>query len=151
MADRSDVPVQIVRLGQTCGDRNGYWNEVEWFPSMVKSALSTHCLPDIDGVSSFSSRSRDAVDAYSITQGAAFLTNDSAARALVEMRASPETILHLTHPRPARLRTLISAIADDLDVIVVPYSIWINALLSSAQSISEGLSHFEVWSLPGIC
>jgi thioester reductase-like protein len=40
----------IVRLGQLTGDINGLWNEREWFPSMVKSALVVKCLPNIDGV-----------------------------------------------------------------------------------------------------
>lgn len=40
----------IVRLGQLTGDTNGLWNEREWFPSMVKSALVVKCLPNIDGV-----------------------------------------------------------------------------------------------------
>ena len=45
------VPVQVVRLGQTCGGRGGHWNETEWFPVIVKSALEAGCLPDVDGVS----------------------------------------------------------------------------------------------------
>ena len=53
MAHTTDVPVQIVRLGQTCGDRNGHWNETEWLPIVVKSALSVGCLPDMDGVSAY--------------------------------------------------------------------------------------------------
>lgn len=36
-----------VRIGQLCGDRNGHWNEKEWFPSIVKSALYVKCLPDV--------------------------------------------------------------------------------------------------------
>ena len=50
LARNTDVPVQIVRLGQVCGDQNGYWNEAEWFPTIVKSAALTRCLPDVDGV-----------------------------------------------------------------------------------------------------
>jgi thioester reductase-like protein len=42
----------IVRLGQLTGSGNGYWNQREWFPSMVKSAvMSLNCLPNLDGVS----------------------------------------------------------------------------------------------------
>ena len=47
VAERHAVPLTIVRLGQVCGDRLGHWNEKEWFPALVKSALSTHCLPDL--------------------------------------------------------------------------------------------------------
>ena len=40
----------VMRLGHVAGDRMGYWNEREWFPALVKSALFTRCLPDVDGV-----------------------------------------------------------------------------------------------------
>ena len=62
VAARTNVPIQIVRLAQICGDRNGYWNDAEWFPAMVKSASLTRCLPDIDGV-----RCLDGVSCYVIS------------------------------------------------------------------------------------
>lgn len=40
----------VMRLGQVAGDRLGYWNEREWFPALVKSALFQKCLPDLEGV-----------------------------------------------------------------------------------------------------
>jgi thioester reductase-like protein len=40
----------IVRLGQLTGDANGSWNEREWFPSMVKSAFTVKCLPNLNAV-----------------------------------------------------------------------------------------------------
>jgi thioester reductase-like protein len=40
----------IVRLGQLTGDENGSWNEREWFPAMVRSAVTAKCLPNLDGV-----------------------------------------------------------------------------------------------------
>lgn len=40
----------VMRLGQVAGDRLGHWNEREWFPSLVKSALYQKCLPKHDGV-----------------------------------------------------------------------------------------------------
>ena len=47
------TPLQpiIVRLGQLTGGGNDYWNQREWFPSMVKSAGALNCLPDLHGVS----------------------------------------------------------------------------------------------------
>ena len=50
VAERTDVPTIIVRLGQVSGDKTGHWNEREWFPALVKSAQFTHCLPNVDGV-----------------------------------------------------------------------------------------------------
>jgi thioester reductase-like protein len=50
-AERTALRPVVVRLGQVCGDGNGTWNEKEWFPSLVKSALTLGCLPSVDGVS----------------------------------------------------------------------------------------------------
>ena len=51
---QTDMHAIIVRLGQVASDRLGYWNEKEWFPALVKTALHQRCLPDIDGVMSLS-------------------------------------------------------------------------------------------------
>ena len=45
IADKINLPMTAVRLGQVSGDRLGHWNEKEWFPAVVKSAMFTHCLP----------------------------------------------------------------------------------------------------------
>jgi thioester reductase-like protein len=50
-AERTALRPVVVRLGQVCGDGNGTWNKNEWFPSLVKSALTLRCLPSLDGVS----------------------------------------------------------------------------------------------------
>lgn len=50
-AERTPLRPVVVRLGQVCGEGNGAWNEMEWFPSLVKSALRLNCLPSLDGVS----------------------------------------------------------------------------------------------------
>lgn len=40
-----------VRLGQVAGSlTTGYWNPVEHFPTMIKSAQTLGSLPDIQGV-----------------------------------------------------------------------------------------------------
>ena len=48
---RAGLHTVVVRLGQVAGDRMGYWNEREWFPSLVKTALFQKCLPQHNGVS----------------------------------------------------------------------------------------------------
>ena len=50
VAERASIPTVIVRLGQISGDITGHWNEREWFPTLVKSAEFTKCLPDVEGV-----------------------------------------------------------------------------------------------------
>ncbi|KAI0749979.1 male sterility protein-domain-containing protein [Daedaleopsis nitida] len=124
IAESTNVSIQIVRLAQICGHRDGYWNSDEWFPAMVKSAFLTNCLPDIDGE-------------------AAFVPNDPAARALIEMRTSPEVILHLVHPRPPRLRTLFASVGEELGMPLVPYDEWVGALSRSARSMAAELSRAE--------
>jgi thioester reductase-like protein len=49
-AERTALRPVVVRLGQVCGEGNGTWNEKEWFPSLVKSALTLGCLPSLNGV-----------------------------------------------------------------------------------------------------
>ena len=50
VTERRGVHTIVMRLGQVAGDKKGYWNEREWFPSLVKSALFQKCLPQHDGV-----------------------------------------------------------------------------------------------------
>ena len=50
VAQKTDLHAITMRLGQVTGDKLGYWNEKEWFPSLVKTALYQHCLPDMEGV-----------------------------------------------------------------------------------------------------
>ncbi|RPD79527.1 acetyl-CoA synthetase-like protein [Lentinus tigrinus ALCF2SS1-7] len=113
VSEHKGIPTTIVRLGQVCGNRLGHWNEKEWFPAMIKSALFTHSLPDVDGTASF-------IPSY------------PAARALVEMRNSTSPILHLVHPRPVSWHALITPIAAELRIPLVPYSTWLSALERSA-------------------
>ncbi|KAM5540045.1 hypothetical protein V8D89_006185 [Ganoderma adspersum] len=108
-AEQHNVPISIVRLGQVCGDRSGYWNEKEWFPAMIKSALSIRCLPNLKAVVSF-------------------IPSHPSARAFVEMRNSPSLVLHLSHPRPVPWRSLMVPIAEELGVPLVPFSDWLTSL-----------------------
>ncbi|KAI1792211.1 acetyl-CoA synthetase-like protein [Ganoderma leucocontextum] len=109
VADKANVPTTTVRLGQVSGDKLGHWNEKEWFPAVVKSAVFTRCLPgDMNEV--------------------AFILSYPAARAFVEMRKSSARTLHLVHPRPVAWKAIIAPIAQELDVPLVPYSEWLAAL-----------------------
>ena len=49
--EKAGLKTVAARLGQVCGGYNGYWNEREWFPAVVKSALHVKCLPSLEGVS----------------------------------------------------------------------------------------------------
>ncbi|KAM5532280.1 hypothetical protein V8D89_014038 [Ganoderma adspersum] len=118
VGERASIPSIVVRLGQISGDKTGHWNEREWFPALVKSAVLTRCLPDVEGEASF------------------FLSYP-AARAFVEMRSSPESILHLVHPHPVSWHDLITPIARELGVPLVPYTTWLPALERSAEGSED--------------
>lgn len=49
-AAETDLKPTVVRLGQIAHTPDGYWNEREWFPLIIKSAQSIKCLPDLPGV-----------------------------------------------------------------------------------------------------
>ncbi|PIL34373.1 hypothetical protein GSI_03148 [Ganoderma sinense ZZ0214-1] len=114
VTERRGVHTVVMRLGQVTGDKTGYWNEREWFPSLVKSALFQKCLPEHDG---------------KVTWFPAY----EAAKAFTEMRHSPEPIVHLVHPRPVSWQSLLEPIAKELNVPLVPYTQWLSALESSVE------------------
>ncbi|KAM5540085.1 hypothetical protein V8D89_006225 [Ganoderma adspersum] len=116
---RTGIHTVVVRLGQVAGDRMGYWNEREWFPSLVKTALFQKCLPQRDGK-------------------VAWFPAYEGARAFAEMRYSTEPILHLVHPRPVAWNEMISPIARALDVPLVPYQTWLSMLEGSMDEGSTG-------------
>jgi Male sterility protein len=94
-ADRTPLRPVVVRLGQVCGEGNGTWNEKEWFPSLVKSALRLDCLPSLDGVSEV----LIAVTALSlIGRLDCFLDHSARCR-----RSDTRDVAHLPHTRRTHL------------------------------------------------
>ncbi|KAI0332229.1 acetyl-CoA synthetase-like protein [Cubamyces sp. BRFM 1775] len=112
------VHTVVMRLGQVSGNRVGYWNEKEWFPSLVKSALFQRCLPDVEG-------------------SVAWIPGYESAKAFTEMRHSPEPIVHLVHPTPVPWHTLIAPIAAELGVPLVSFDSWLRALQGSLARASD--------------
>ncbi|CCM01516.1 uncharacterized protein FIBRA_03572 [Fibroporia radiculosa] len=97
----SELRPVVVRVGQVCGDRRGYWNEREWFPSLVKSA-TVSWIPAYD-----------------------------AGQVLGQMRDSIHPVLHLAHPRRVSWNSVITPIAEHLGVPLVTYEEWVSALQQS--------------------
>lgn len=102
-----------VRLGQVAGSKtSGYWNHMEHFAFMIKSAQTLRALPDFDGVLSWTP------------------VNDVAA-ALGELLVSdtqPYPIYHIDNPVRQPWREMIPVLAEALDIPrdrVVPFSEWI--------------------------
>lgn len=61
---------------------------------------------------------------------------DIAAAAVVEMRKAPTGFLHLVHPRPVYMSTIIQPVARVFDVPVVPYKVWLSKLETRQESQS---------------
>ena len=120
-----------VRVGQLCGPENGYWNEHEWFPSLVKSAQHVGCLPTVDGVSQRSPLQHSYADVFA--QNVTWLPLDAAALALIQMRHSDQAVLHLVHPRGAPWNSFVEPIARRLQVPLVPYHEWLGAMEQSLR------------------
>ncbi|KAH9000656.1 acetyl-CoA synthetase-like protein [Lactarius hatsudake] len=100
-AERTALRPVVVRLGQVCGDGSGTWNESEWFPSLLKSAITLGCLPSVDG-------------------SVGWITAPDAAAAMLEMsRVDTQPgahTLHVAHPRGVPFNTLIAPLASSLNV-----------------------------------
>lgn len=127
-AERTALRPVVVRLGQVCGDGSGTWNESEWFPSLVKSALTLGCLPSVDG-----------------TVG--WITAPDAAAAMLEMsrvdlQPGAHT-LHVAHPRGVPFNTLIAPMASSLGVPLVPYPDWLSKL-AAAHKLTQSYSAAEL-------
>ena len=53
------------------------------------------------------------------------------------MRNSPHSVLHLIHPKPVPWNSLIRPIAEELQVPLVPYQEWLNALQAEIHDTLE--------------
>jgi thioester reductase-like protein len=49
-AQKTSLRPVVVRCGQLSGAKNGFWNEREWFPALVRSGQVLGCFPRIQGV-----------------------------------------------------------------------------------------------------
>ena len=68
-----------------------------------------------------------------------FIPSYPAAHAFTEMRkSSPGSILHLVHPRPVPWRKVITPIAEELEVPIVPFAKWHTALEQFASGKGAG-------------
>ncbi|KAL8746209.1 MAG: hypothetical protein Q9184_007775 [Pyrenodesmia sp. 2 TL-2023] len=102
-----------VRLGQVAGSKtSGYWNHLEHFSFMVKSAQTLKALPDFDGLLSWT-----PVDEVAATMSELLLSD-----------GDPFPIYHIDNPVRQQWRDMIPVLAEALDVPLnrlVPFAEWI--------------------------
>ncbi|KIM78762.1 hypothetical protein PILCRDRAFT_10982 [Piloderma croceum F 1598] len=107
----------VIRVGQICGGPNGFWNEKEWLPFLIRSSVHIKCLPASE-------------------QKVSWIPLAGAAKAIAEMRFASAQFVHLAHPRPVPWSTVFDAFCSLLTVPLVPYSEWLSRLEESGQSAS---------------
>jgi len=87
----------VVRVGQLCGAANGYWKEHEWFPILIRSAITFDQFPQAEG----------HVD---------WLLTADAAKAICETlytQEIPRAPLHLVHPNPVTWNAIIGHVIQN--------------------------------------
>jgi thioester reductase-like protein len=105
----------VVRLGQVAGSRtSGYWNHMEHFAFLVKSAQTLRAIPDFDGVLSWTP------------------VNDVAG-ALVDLALREDTtelypVYHIDNPVGQPWKEMVALLADSLDIPrdrIIPFKEWL--------------------------
>jgi len=102
-----------VRLGQVAGSStSGYWNTQEHLSFLVKSSQTLRCLPDFDGILSWTP----------VDQVAGILSD-----LLLQSASIPHSIYHIDNPVRQAWRDMVRTWATALDISqksIVPYSEW---------------------------
>jgi thioester reductase-like protein len=121
-AQKSGVPVTIVRAGQLAGPSDGRseWNRHEWVPSLVLSSMAMGMLPDRLG-------NLDEVD---------WVPMDWAAKSVWEVATAKNTmgatVAHVVNPETiswsALVPTIRSTVGREKKMKIVSYEEWIDEL-----------------------
>ncbi|EKM52278.1 uncharacterized protein PHACADRAFT_211550 [Phanerochaete carnosa HHB-10118-sp] len=114
------LQTQVVRLGQLTGGAGGCWDTKEWVPALVRTSIFLKCLPRLSG-------------------DAQWLPLDCAAAAIIEARDAPHDILHLVHPDPVPLSSMMEMISEELSLQLCSYDEWLGMLEkhAAADAIDE--------------
>ncbi|KAL6298078.1 polyketide synthase [Sparassis latifolia] len=117
----------VVRVGQLSGGANGAWKTAEWFPAMISASVALGCLPMASG-------------------NISWLPVDVAARALIDMLDTAQSVLHLRHPTPMSISTVVPLFSECLGLPIVSYAEWFSRLkagLARRETEAKGLAGLE--------
>ncbi|KDQ07667.1 hypothetical protein BOTBODRAFT_166803 [Botryobasidium botryosum FD-172 SS1] len=114
-SERTALRGVVIRIGQLCGGSNGSWNQSEWIPSIIRSGEVLGALPQAEG-------------------DVSWLPASVAAVAIVEMRNSPYTTLHLAHPRRTPWSLIFEYAAKSIGAELISFPEWFARLEASLQS-----------------
>ncbi|KAM0140952.1 hypothetical protein ACHAO1_002078 [Botrytis cinerea] len=146
-AARGGARAYALRIGQIVGDRdNGFWNEAEFVPSMIRSALSMKALPIFHENCSWI-----PVD----TLATAILEIDEKLKSLPRPCAidstNPPIVYNMVNPATFTWESLLGELSTaGLDFKAIPFGDWLQKLRESAANGQEEqnpavklLDHFE--------
>ncbi|KAH6663644.1 hypothetical protein B0J14DRAFT_682919 [Halenospora varia] len=134
-AARAGAHAYVLRIGQVAGDSiNGVWNDKEFIPLMIRSALTLKALPDL--------RERCLwlpVDILATTILQLSQTLKKSRHPLgYEPDVNPEIFYNLLNPRPFQWSSLLTELSEaGLKFDTVPFMDWMEKLQESATHGDE--------------
>ena len=147
-AARSGARSYVLRIGQIVGDlRSGVWNDNEYVPSMIRSALSMKALPALNENCSWI-----PVDTLATAILEVSSTVRSAPKPCAIDGTNPPVIYNMCNPHSFSWNDLLERVREaGLDFETVPYGDWMQLLRDSAAKGDEEqnpavklLDHFEL-------
>ena len=147
-AVRSGARSYVLRIGQVVGDlRSGCWNDNEYVPSMIRSALSMKALPALDEKCSWIPVDTLATAILEISR-----TLRSAPRPSAINSGNPPVIYNMCNPHLFSWDQLLEEVQKaGVEFEKVPYDDWMQLLRESASKGDEKqnpavklLDHFEL-------
>ena len=147
-AARSGARSYVLRIGQIVGDlQSGFWNDNEYVPSMIRSALSMKALPALNENCSWIPVDTLATAILEVSR-----TVQSAPKPCAIDGTNPPVVYNMCNPHVFSWDQLLEKVRRaGLEFKTVPYGDWMQLLRKSASNGDEErnpavklLDHFEL-------
>lgn len=147
-ASRSGARSYVLRIGQIVGDlQSGFWNDNEYVPLMIRSALSMKALPALNENCSWIPVDTLATAILEVSR-----TVQSAPKPCAIDSTNPPVVYNMCNPHLFSWDQLLEKVREaGLEFETVPYGDWMQLLRSSASNGDEEqnpavklLDHFEL-------
>lgn len=147
-AARRGARSYVLRIGQIVGNlQSGFWNDNEYVPSMIRSALSMKALPALDENCSWIPVDTLATAILEVSE-----TLQSAPKPCVVDSINPPVVYNMCNPHLFSWDQLLEKLREaGLEFETVPYGDWMQLLRNTAANGDEEqipavklLDHFEL-------
>ena len=147
-AARSGARSYVLRIGQIVGDlQSGFWNDSEYVPSMVRSALSMKSLPALNENCSWIPVDTLATAILEVSK-----TVQSAPKPFAIDSTNPPVVYNMCNPHLFSWDEFLKKVRETgLEFETVPFGDWMQLLRNSASNGDEKqnpavklLDHFEL-------